>query len=290
MRGCAQKKSSIRHVKPCEIVLDDEFRNLVPSPAPETAAALKQALVNEGCTETLIAWAWKGRLILLIGYNVFPTLQYHAIPFPVHVERLQHRGEARLYIIDYFLKYRMLTPLAASYYRGLRCREDILPKGGDRKSVNFRKSVGSRKSAKALAEVYGKNVKTIYEDVRFAVALDALAMIGGDRIKPVILSQNSWGTRGRVIQLAQRSAEEQRRKLKELLFTRKMPDCEPDPDDFWEEKITLPRRSMALLAEKLLGKLELDEAVEFREGFARGLQARLATERRSSPNIPLSGG
>lgn len=283
----------IRWVRPSQVETDDEFRDLSSLPTKDAKATMVKSLLQDGCAETLVVWNWRKRLILLIGYQLFPTLRHHLLPFRVLVKHFRHRGDARQFIIDYFVTYKMITPLALSYYRGSRCRADQLSRGGDRRSADFKK-LGKSKSVDALAEVHELPRKVLVHERDYAKALDTLATVadhlvkkGGDRIKPLVFGHNTHGTKDRVIALSKRGEEEQRRKLKELLFSGKLPPC--DPDGKGKEMMTLPRRPMSLLAEKLLGKLELEEAVELFKEFGSRLQKRLTALRRDLPEIQPDG-
>lgn len=285
-------------VRCADITLDDEFRDLVPLPNPEARQTMKEALLKDGCAEALIVWPWNGQLRLLIGYQVYPTLlQAQGLKCRVQRQDLPHRGLARQFIINHYLTYKFITHLAMSYYRGLRCRQGQLPPGGDRKSEAFRLSLGKRLSAEALGELYGLKRKCILHEADFAAALDKLATVAnkltkdrdqlptneGHRIKPLIFGHSPYRTMGCVIELAERSEEEQLRKLKELLFTGKLPPCDRKGDP--AKKITLPRVPIPLLIAKLYQQLNLEEAVEAYQEFGRRLQEQLAEKGQKLPEI-----
>ena len=47
------------------IQIDGEFRDLLPTPSPESLQELEKGLLAEGCREPLVAWRHDGKLILL---------------------------------------------------------------------------------------------------------------------------------------------------------------------------------------------------------------------------------
>ena len=243
--------SPVSRAKIAEIALDPEFRDLVPHPAPEESAELAKAIFQDGMGEPLYIWNWKGRLILLIGYQLFPALATYRLTYPIIEKSFASRVEARQFILAYYLRHRMVTRMALSYYRGQRCLPDKLTQGGDRKSEAFRKTYGPRMTLAALAEVYQVSRQTLCNDLAFARAVDVVAANGGEGIKRLILSRDTTLTRGRVLALAELEVEEQKRLLRDLAFTGQLPRSLGRSS---QPTITVPRK-LGPMARTLLRRL-----------------------------------
>jgi hypothetical protein len=212
-----------REVRASDITLDPEFRELLPRSAPDEQRALEEVLLRDGCREPLIVWPCAGRLLLLASYEQFPTLKQHRLPFRVVEQPLATRDEAELYIIKYQLAKKNLTTLGASYLRGLRYRAEKRPHGGDRSSAPARLTARQLRTAEALAAEFHVSAATIQRDGEFAAAVNAVAAICGEDVKPWILARGAKLTCGMVLGLAEMEPEEQRAVVAVLQENGRMP-------------------------------------------------------------------
>jgi len=99
------------------IVVDAEFKNLIPPSSPDERAQLEANLLKEGCRDPLVVW--QGQNILLDGHNRYEICQTHGLKFEIAEIELADRNQARDWICDNQLGRRNLTPEAAAYLRGL---------------------------------------------------------------------------------------------------------------------------------------------------------------------------
>lgn len=124
------------------IVIDNEFKNLIPPLTPEEFAGLKQSLMSEGCRDPLVLWG----NILIDGHNRYDICTRKNIPFTTVQKEFASREDAILWMIDNQEARRNLT----AYARGVleERRISILQKqakdnqaaaGGDKKSEEFKK-------------------------------------------------------------------------------------------------------------------------------------------------------
>src|SRR5207237_529824 len=79
-------------------------------PAPQEQVMLAAALHRHGSSEPLLVWPCHGRLILLVGYEVFPTIKLYRMPCRVVEKSFPGRAEARMFIIRHHLARQHLTP------------------------------------------------------------------------------------------------------------------------------------------------------------------------------------
>jgi len=204
------------------IVLDAEFRDLVPGPAPEEQALIERRLHREGCHEPLIVWPCLGRLILLVGYELFPTLRVYRMPFRVIEKTFATRADAKMFVITSALARPNRTALAISYLRGLRYQAEKQRHGGNHRNVEARGPFAMRKTAAALAEVYHVSPATILRDAQVTAAVLRIAANFETDVKPALLSRAAGLSRGRLLHLAGLPVEEQRRVVGELMVTGKL--------------------------------------------------------------------
>src|SRR5262245_61879730 len=99
-----------------------------------------------------------------------------------------------------------------SMARALAYRAMRQPHGGDRKSAQSKcNAYTSSDAATIVAQQYGKTRKTVYNDVRFAKALFALARTCGDELRQRVLNRTVKLTRNDLLQLVQMPEVEQMR-------------------------------------------------------------------------------
>src|SRR5438132_7571736 len=86
------------------LALDDGFRDLAPRLAADEQALVEARLRRHGCDETLVVWPQGAQTVLLVGYELFPTLKRYHIPFRVVDRSFAARDEAEMFIILHVLE------------------------------------------------------------------------------------------------------------------------------------------------------------------------------------------
>ncbi|HMC64942.1 MAG TPA: hypothetical protein VKI65_08370, partial [Gemmataceae bacterium] len=213
-----------RTVGTADIVLDAEFRDLFPPRSREEAARREWSLAVDGCLEPLIVWRCGPRLVLLLGYELFPYLKRHGIPFPVVEKSFASRDQARMFIILHLLGKSDLGPLWVSYLRGLRYLGTKQPHGGDRRgAMVVRAGFAKLKSAEALAEMLCVKARTIRRDGDLVTAVNRIMDHCGAQARTVLLAPSTRLSRESVLALAKLPPPEQRRLIGALMFHGKLP-------------------------------------------------------------------
>lgn len=92
------------------MMIDDEFKALIPPLSDEERALLEQSLLNEGCRDSLVVW----RDTLIDGHNRYELCQKHGVAFKTVERDFQDRNEALAWIIQNQLGRRNI----ADYTRG----------------------------------------------------------------------------------------------------------------------------------------------------------------------------
>ena len=126
------------------IIVDNEFKNLIPPLTAEERKGLEESILKEGCRDALILW----NNTLIDGHNRYEICTKHNIPFKTIQKDFKSRDEAFLYMIDNQKSRRNLTAFARGTLESKAI--EILSKqakakqaqaGGDRKSEDYQKSV-----------------------------------------------------------------------------------------------------------------------------------------------------
>ena len=130
------------------IMVDAEFKALIPPLSPEEYAQLEENCVREGIRDPLVVWATpSGTQILVDGHNRMKIAAEHGgMHFDVIEKKFDTRADAKKWIIDNQLGRRNLPTIDGIALRAER--ERILAEearrrtgGGDRKSTEYKKTV-----------------------------------------------------------------------------------------------------------------------------------------------------
>jgi len=160
-----------------EIIIDEEFKSLLPALDNLTYGQLKENLIQYGCREPLALWDG----VLVDGYNRYAICTEHDIPFNTVDMAFNSREEATIWIIKNQVSRRNLTPMQMSFYRGLHYKS-IKKIITNEKGTNQHNEVDGqndhqanyRSTASILAKQYHISPKTILRDALLTDAINAI--------------------------------------------------------------------------------------------------------------------
>jgi hypothetical protein len=172
------KKTEKENCRMPKIIIDEQFKALLPALDEQTYAMLEESLVAHGCMNPLVLWNG----IPIDGHNRYEICKKHKIHFHTVDKEFGSRDEALIRIISRQVARRNLTALQLSYFRGVHYNADkrlITNKAGLNqypKEVERHSDVQpqSGSTAKRLSEQYNVSPKTIDRDAQTARAIDAI--------------------------------------------------------------------------------------------------------------------
>lgn len=154
-----------------DIIIDEEFKGLLPALDKQTYALLEENLLENGCRDSLILWGDT----LIDGHNRFEICAKHEIPFTTTSKEFETREDVIIWIISTQISRRNLTQKQLSNYRGLHYAADKNKQGFYERSAQeseMRHSDASRGSTRSRLSVqYNVAPRTIERDAKFAAAL-----------------------------------------------------------------------------------------------------------------------
>jgi len=160
-----------------KIIIDEEFRSLLPTLNKDTFESLEANLIQNGCRDALVLWDG----ILIDGHNRYEICTKHHIVFSTVDKEFDSREEVLIWIISNQVSRRNLTAIQLSHYRGLHYRADkiiVTNKGGKNqfsKVVRHNDEQPERQSTVArLSAQYRVSPKTIERDAKASKAIDAI--------------------------------------------------------------------------------------------------------------------
>jgi len=164
-----------------KIIIDKEFRALIPPLRSQEIEQLEQNILAQGIRDPLVVWQG----LLLDGHNRFDIAQKHLLEFKIAEIDLPDRNAAKLWIIKNQLGRRNLTPQQMSYLRGKWYEREKQNYGGDRKSSGQNVHL---KTSEIVASQTGVVARTVRRDAEYAHAVDKIAEVAGSEVRDTILS------------------------------------------------------------------------------------------------------
>lgn len=92
------------------MIIDAEFRALIPPLQADERAKLEQSILNEGCRDALVVWQSPDGDILIDGHNRHDICTAHNLPYDVVTRDFASRDDVKLWMIRNQLARRNLTP------------------------------------------------------------------------------------------------------------------------------------------------------------------------------------
>ena len=122
-----------------QIVVDPEFKALIPPLSVEERAQLEANLLADGCRDPLTVWARAGgEQILVDGHNRYEICSAHGLDFNTVAMSFADREAAMDWMDANQLGRRNITPDQFTLLLGRRYNRAKKSHGGDRKSEESR--------------------------------------------------------------------------------------------------------------------------------------------------------
>jgi len=193
-----------------EIIIDAEFRDLIPPLDEETYRWLEANLFEHGCRDALVTWGG----LLIDGHNRYEICKKHDIPFTVVEKSFAVREEALIWIISTQVARRNLNSIQLSHFRGLHYKAEkalITNKKGKNQysEVEAQKEPQplSESTAEKLARHYKVSVNTIKRDSNVAEGVESIGHVSSEA-KRKILSGDIRINKTKLQELQFREADE----------------------------------------------------------------------------------
>ena len=157
-----------------EIIIDREFRYLLPMLDEQAFADLEADILENGIRDPLVLWEG----ILIDGYNRYNIAQKHDLPFDTVSMDFGSRDEVVIWMIRNQIARRNLTPFQLRYFRGLHYHADRRSQADNNRymqDLTKRQIDALLNTAEKLAEKYNVSKRTIERDSKLA---DALIVLG----------------------------------------------------------------------------------------------------------------
>ena len=144
-----------------ELIIDEEFRFLLPALDKKTYARLEERILENGVRDPIVIWGDT----IIDGHNKYSIAVQHGIPFTTVAMEFGSRNEATIWIISTQISRRNLTPTQLSYFRGLNYMADKGSLGDNgpyaKKRLESQNDTLTKSTATRLANKYKVSRATI---------------------------------------------------------------------------------------------------------------------------------
>ena len=214
------------------IIIDEEFRRLLPPLDEFEYCSLEDNILVYGCMNPLVLW----NNILIDGHNRYSIVTKHNLPFNTVSLEFNSRDEVISWMIKTQIYRRNLTPMQLTYYRGLQYNIEKKIHGGDRQSDDFSSGQNvhlNGSTANRLSEQYKVTARTIRRDGQIAEVLVAIGK-ESQEAKNRILTGDTRINRKQLREMVSASEEEIMTTAKEIAsgtFNEKDNPSKPNEQD-----------------------------------------------------------
>jgi len=157
------------------IVIREEFKNLIPPLARDEFEKLKDNILAEGCRDNLIVWKDDQEYVLIDGHNRYQICAENNIDFNVEVKEFEGSEAVNDWMVNNQLGKRNVSEETKSYLRGLQYNREKGKVGGTGSNQYSEQKGQSVPTAQRLAEQHKVSDKTIRRDEKFAIAIDKIS-------------------------------------------------------------------------------------------------------------------
>jgi len=190
-----------------DIVIDEQFKYLLPQLSDETFAALEDNILEHGLRDALVLW--EGHNVLIDGHNRFEIIKKHNLPFRVAYMSFPTRDDVTVWMIKTQIARRNLTQMQHTLFRGMHYEAEKRIHGSNQFVQLDRtghSDLSSGETADRLAGKYKVSPVTIKRDARAAAGIIAIGEVSSPA-KIKVLAEETDITRKQLRDLANAEPE-----------------------------------------------------------------------------------
>jgi ParB-like chromosome segregation protein Spo0J len=194
-----------------ELIIDPEFKNLIPPMKPEEFQGLIESIAKYGYDDLYPIVSWNN--IIIDGHNRYLICKELNIDFSVSEKEFDNRVEVINWIINNQLNRRSMTNEQRNYLIGKRYKEEKKEECRQKIKEDVVSLITMRPLdgivEKKIAKKYQVSPNAVRKAEKFANAIDEVA--NNANINPYkILGREIKGTRKDIVELSQKPAELQK--------------------------------------------------------------------------------
>jgi len=199
------------------MIIDQEFKGLIPRLTAEEYEQLEKNIIAEGCRDALVTW----RGILIDGHNRYEVCSKHGIEYKTVAMEFADKEQVIDWIINNQLGRRNLTPTNQSYLRGLQYQREKKKIGAPENNRNAEKQLPQNEevvsTAQKLATQHNVSKATIERDAEYTKAVDVIVANTVPEVKQQILNREIPITKKDTLEIAKAEPEEQKEIIRQVV-------------------------------------------------------------------------
>lgn len=150
-----------------DIIIDQEFKELIPSPMPEELKNLEESIKEDGCRDALVCWDDT----LVDGYRRHEICTRLDLPYKTVGRTFDNRDQAKIWIIANQLSRRNITPEQRKYLIGIQYKLEKKDVGQPKKELAQNDPITT---AEKIAAQHHVSPATVKRAEKFAEDIDKL--------------------------------------------------------------------------------------------------------------------
>ncbi|TAE73089.1 MAG: hypothetical protein EAZ85_08100 [Bacteroidetes bacterium] len=180
MKGAEHQKESIKEEKNLnnssditqKIIIEEEFKNLIPPLSTEEYQKLEQNIINDGCRDSLVLWDKGNEYVLIDGHNRFKICTENKVKFNVFLVKFANVDAAKDWMLDNQLGKRNVSDETKSYLRGMQYTREKKKLGENQFTMEKDAHSPAKSTAEKLGEIHKVSEQTIKRDEKYALILN----------------------------------------------------------------------------------------------------------------------
>lgn len=210
-----------------ELVIDEDFKKLIPPLSPDEYRQLETSILEEGCRDPICLW--NGTII--DGHNRYEICIRHDVPFQTHPVHLDSKNEAIAWICSNQIGRRNITEETRKYLIGKRYEAEKIIGSANLRGKNQHheanedvpemwahpdSQISWKRTSGKIGDEYNISHSTVEKYGIYSRAIDALAK-KSDELVPRILSGQTKLSHENIVELAKLSQRELGKISKEVI-------------------------------------------------------------------------
>ena len=258
-----------------ELIIDPEFRDLIPPLTEEEYKGLEESLIQNGFDETQPIILWKNHNIVVDGHNRYEISKKHNIE-PVTLEReFESRYDVIKWMLDLQLNRRSPNKKKRTYVIGRRYLVEKNEWGVYDHNKEKSAQNAHSKTAEKIGDQLSINQATVRRAAEFTEAVDTIVRVTGVKIND-ILDDKIKGSLEEIKTLSEMPEESQRRII-DLIFNDNKLNIKDASDRLLREE--RERRLKEIAEKEKAAKLQAKKEREEKEALERERIAKARLER-----------
>jgi len=175
-----------------DLIIDPEFRDLIPPLTEEEYNSLEENLLTNGFNPAFPVIVWKGQNIIVDGHNRYGICQKHGIAFDYIEQEFASRYDVKQEMYKIQFDRRNMNSRTKTYLVGKRYLMEKMEEGNPNGfgAINQRaQNAPVGRTREKIAAQLGINHSTVLRAAEFALAVDKIVSVTGIKVNDILVGK-----------------------------------------------------------------------------------------------------